>query len=87
MGMTLAGVRVKHGRDAFFPTASRAALLRANDLESKWLPDELHPGRRALYLAFTLGRGSYATIILKRILAGRGRSHVEDVLPEPVAEE
>jgi tRNA pseudouridine13 synthase len=82
-GLTLATLRVKHGRDAFFPTASRAALLRPKDFESGWRDDELHPGRRALALAFTLPRGSYATIVLKRILAGRGRSYAAD--PTPVS--
>ena len=29
--------------------------------------DELHPGRRALRLRFELPKGSYATILVKRI--------------------
>ena len=36
--------------------------------------DELHRGKAALRLAFELGKGSYATIMVKRITAAAGES-------------
>lgn len=81
LGLTIAGLRVKHGRDAFFPTATRAAWMRPNGLDARWHDDEVHPGRRSLELSFALGRGSYATLVLKRVLAARGRSSME-ALPD-----
>ena len=29
--------------------------------------DDLHPGRRAVHVGFDLAKGSYATILVKRI--------------------
>ena len=39
--------------------------------------DELHPGRRKLVLSFDLPRGSYATLIVKRITNHRGTEDTE----------
>jgi tRNA pseudouridine13 synthase len=36
-------------------------------LRSEAGPDDLHPGRQRLVLDFDLPRGSYATLIVKRI--------------------
>ena len=38
------------------------------------IDDELHPGRKAVRLSFELGKGSYATIMVKRITAGERSS-------------
>ena len=49
--------------------------MSPENLEFSLLDDELHPGRQALRMAFELGKGSYATILVKRItdVAGQGR--------------
>lgn len=69
IGLSLKGLRVKHGRDAFFAVSERPVLLRAGTLVHGVGDDDLHPGRKCLRLSFELPRGSYATIITKRILA------------------
>jgi tRNA pseudouridine13 synthase len=60
-------LRVRHLKDVFLSKGSRPAIVSPNHLESELLDDELHPGRRALRLGFELPKGSYATILVKRI--------------------
>lgn len=46
----------------------RAILFRPDEAVAKGpLPDELSPGRSCLDLSFSLGRGLYATLLLKRL--------------------
>ena len=66
-GLELRMLRVKYPRDAFFSKGWRQAVVMIPDLHSETLPDELHPGRHALRLRFELPRGSYATILIKRL--------------------
>ncbi|WP_254512646.1 tRNA pseudouridine(13) synthase TruD [Anatilimnocola floriformis] len=66
-GMELREVRVKFPRDAFFSRGERPAIFRPEELQHDTAPDELYPGRSKLTLKFTLRRGSYATIFVKRI--------------------
>lgn len=68
LGLSLDQIKVKHGRDAFFPASSRPAMSRLGGLVYGFDTDELHEGRQLLRLSFELGRGSYATLFLKRIL-------------------
>jgi tRNA pseudouridine13 synthase len=70
--LTWPSMRVKYLKDVFFSKGTRAALVFPENLESAVLDDELHPGRRALRLSFELGKGSYATILIKRITEGAG---------------
>jgi tRNA pseudouridine13 synthase len=63
------GLRVKHLRDVFFSKGARACLFFPENLECRAIDDELHPGRRGLRLSFELAKGSYATIVVKRITA------------------
>jgi tRNA pseudouridine13 synthase len=65
--LTWSGLRVRHLKDVFFSKGTRAALAFPGNLELSALEDELHPKRRALRLSFELGKGSYATIMVKRI--------------------
>ena len=60
-------LRVKHLKDVFFSKGHRPALSFADNLEFSTSDDEMHPGRRALHLGFELAKGSYATILVKRI--------------------
>jgi tRNA pseudouridine13 synthase len=70
--LTWPSLRVKHLKDVFFSKGERAAVVFPEKLESRVFDDELHPGRRALGLSFELGKGSYATILVKRITEGAG---------------
>ena len=63
-------LRVKHLKDVFFSKGSRpCCLLFPEKLELQTIDDHLHPGRRAVRLSFELSKGSYATIMVKRITA------------------
>lgn len=66
-GMELREVRVKFPRDAFFSRGERPAIFRPEYLQHDTAEDDLYPGRFRLTLQFTLRRGSYATIFVKRI--------------------
>jgi tRNA pseudouridine13 synthase len=65
-------LRVKHLKDVFFSKGSRACLIFPEKLEFAVIDDDLHPKKRAVRLAFDLPRGSYATIMVKRITAAAG---------------
>jgi tRNA pseudouridine13 synthase len=60
-------LRIRHLKDVFFSKGTRAALVLPKDLDWAQSPDELHPGRNGLHLTFELPKGSYATILIKRI--------------------
>ena len=66
-GMELADLRVKGIRELFFSKGERAAHCQPANLSHEIAADERHPGRQALTLRFDLPRGSYATLIVKRI--------------------
>jgi len=65
--LTWPDLRVRHLKDVFFSKGTRASLFFPENLECRAIEDELHPGRRGLCLSFELGKGSYATIMVKRI--------------------
>jgi tRNA pseudouridine13 synthase len=79
-GMELREVRVKYPRDAFFSRGERPAIFKPEQLEHTTAADELYPGKQKLTLKFTLRRGSYATIFVKRItgLAWEEEEDTED---------
>jgi len=66
-GLALRTLRIKHPKDSFFSKGDRAALVAPAGLAHESGRDELYDGRRALTLRFDLPRGSYATILVKRI--------------------
>ena len=70
VGLDLRALRIRHPRENFFSRGERAATFAPERLSSAWDGDELYPGRRKLALAFDLPRGSYATILVKRVAAG-----------------
>ncbi len=43
------------------------SLLPGASWNSRRSTDDLHPGRRGLRLSFELSKGSYATILVKRL--------------------
>jgi tRNA pseudouridine13 synthase len=69
IGVDMQQIRVKHGRDAFFATAARPALVRAVSLVHGWDADDLYPGRSRLRMSFELRPGAYASIVIKRLVA------------------
>jgi tRNA pseudouridine13 synthase len=82
-GLRREEMRLKGFRKLFFSKGERAALCLPADLRGETGADELHPGRRKLVLFFDLPRGSYATLIVKRITNHRGTeaqrgSRIED---------
>lgn len=66
-GLELREIRVKSPRDSFFSKGWRRAVAVVTDLQETVGEDELHAGRQALRLSFELPRGSYATILVKRL--------------------
>jgi tRNA pseudouridine13 synthase len=60
-------IRVKYPRDSFFSKGLRKAVITPEGLQCEVAEDELSPGRQKLTLSFSLPRGSYATILVKRI--------------------
>ncbi len=60
-------MRVKYPRDVFFSKGQRAAVYLPGNLQHKSDRDELYDDRRKLTLSFELPRGSYATILIKRL--------------------
>lgn len=67
VGLELRQLRVKYPRDSFFSKGQRAAAVAVEGLAAEAADDELYPGRRKLALRFDLPRGSYATILVKRL--------------------
>ncbi len=66
-GLTLPEMQIKGVRELFFSKGDRPAHLLPGNLRWSSADDESHPGRKKLSLAFELARGSYATLIVKRI--------------------
>jgi tRNA pseudouridine13 synthase len=66
-GLELKQLKVKGVREMFFSKGERPALCFPAQLRHEVVADDVNPGRQALVLSFELPRGSYATLIVKRI--------------------
>lgn len=66
-GLQWRELRVKYPRDSFFSKGWRRAVLLPENLTARAEADELDPPRTKLLLDFTLPRGAYATILIKRL--------------------
>ncbi len=66
-GLTLAELKVKGMQKPFFSKGDRPASTRPGNLSHATAADELNKGRSKLVLRFDLPRGSYATMLVKRI--------------------
>jgi len=66
-GLERGQLKLKGFREMFFSKGDRAALCVPDGLRQEACPDERHPGRQKLLLAFELPRGCYATLVVKRI--------------------
>lgn len=69
-GVTLEQFRLKGLKEVFFSRGDRAALCMPESLEWTEAHDDMHPGKNKLTLSFDLPRGSYATLIVKRVSMG-----------------
>ncbi len=67
LGLEMRMLRVKYPRDSFFSRGQRAAICSPLELHAEPGPDELYAAKRKLSLSFELPRGSYATILVKRL--------------------
>jgi tRNA pseudouridine13 synthase len=70
LGLTLEQVRIKRFRETFFSKGSRPALYFPSSLEGTAAADDVYAGRRKFTLRFELPRGSYATILTRRVVLG-----------------
>ena len=66
-GLPLNQLKIKAFREPFFSKGERPALCFLTALAYEASADEHHPGQQQLILSFDLPRGSYATLIVKRI--------------------
>lgn len=69
-GMTLPEMKLSFPRDRWFSRGHRATFVRPIDLAHEFSDDDLHSGKQKAVLAFDLPRGSYATMLIKTLLAG-----------------
>jgi tRNA pseudouridine13 synthase len=56
-------------RQAFFKSLPRKAIVIPENLSFSFFNDEIYKGKKKLILEFILPRGSYATMLLKRIFS------------------
>lgn len=73
-GLTLAEMRIKGMQKPFFSRGERPGCVRPENLGSLGEHDEKHRTRRKLTLRFDLPRGSYATMLVKRVTAASQKS-------------
>jgi tRNA pseudouridine13 synthase len=67
-GLAWEALKIKGMRKPFFTRGERAAMIVPETLNATARPDERHEGRSKLELTFDLPRGSYATMLVKRLL-------------------
>jgi len=68
-GLALAELKIKGMQKPFFSKGERAGCVRPANLAHEAGMDELNAGRRKVTLKFDLPRGSYATMLVKRVTA------------------
>jgi tRNA pseudouridine13 synthase len=61
-------LKIKGLRKPFFTKGERATWCVPAELSAEPFLDERNPGRSRLQLRFTLPRGSYATLVVKRLI-------------------
>lgn len=68
-GIPLDQMRIRGLQRPFFSKGDRRAKVNVSNLRWSAGPDELNRGRQKLELRFELSRGSYATMLVKRLTA------------------
>jgi tRNA pseudouridine13 synthase len=71
-GLTWGDMRVKKLKDVFFSKGARQPLIPLGDVAATIVDDELHRKKQAVRLEFTLPKGAYATMLVKRITEAVG---------------
>jgi tRNA pseudouridine13 synthase len=71
-GLELEQMKLKGFRELFFSKGERPALCLPRELGKATEADEVHPKKRKMVLSFELPRGSYATLVVKRLAARAG---------------
>jgi len=69
-GWSFSDLKVKFPRDRFFSRARRPILICPGDLSGEFAVDELDAAKTKLCLRFSLPRGAYATMVIKRLWSG-----------------
>ncbi len=82
-GLTLATMKIPGLQKPFFSKGERKACVRPTGLEATDSPDDQHRGRRKVLLRFDLPRGSYATMVVKRIAQLHAAPAVTSSPPTP----
>ncbi len=77
-GLTLRQMRVKYPRDSFFAKGWRRAWVVPSSLSWQFEPDERYSGHSKVTLRFELPRGSYATLLVKRLAAETEREGCDE---------
>ena len=68
-GLTLAGLRIRGMEKPFFSKGDRLGCVRATNISHTDETDDVNEGKRKVLLKFDLPRGSYATMLVKRVTA------------------
>jgi len=68
-GITLKQLKIPGLDRPFFSKGERTAFIHPQNLEAIPANDDVNPGQRKLILKFTLPRGCYATMLIKRLTA------------------
>jgi tRNA pseudouridine13 synthase len=63
---------IRSVRQAFFKSAERKAVVIPESLSARAADDEIYEARKKLTLRFVLPRGSYGSILIKRLFIGQG---------------
>jgi tRNA pseudouridine13 synthase len=70
VGMEMRQLRVKYPRDSFFSRGTRAAFFVPTEGCSTVSDDDLYPGKKAVAIHVDQPRGTYATVLIKRVMLG-----------------
>lgn len=68
-------------RQSFMKSFNRPAIIRPESIQCQFQNDEIYPSNLKLHLDFSLPRGAYATMLLKRIFS---QSSLHPSMPETV---
>lgn len=67
LGLKLDDMRIRHPKSEYFSKGTRSILLFPKNVEAQDFPDEVYRKKFAARIAFELPRGSYATMVVKRL--------------------
>ncbi|WP_437192449.1 tRNA pseudouridine(13) synthase TruD [Planctomicrobium sp. SH527] len=77
-GWKLHELKVKFPRDRFFSRAYRPVMIPVQNFRGEFAADELSTGLSRLTLRFSLSRGSYATMVIKRLFLNAEEIDLEE---------